>query len=169
MSEVPQTTGGPSAQPEKIEDEAPKRFVEQGPQAILDTQTGIYWLKKDSWQDKGKFLNWHEARDYVETKNMRSVGGFDDWRLPTPDEAKTLFDKTRENPGKGGVTLHLDPAFPEGAFKTMWTTGDTSTRRPRLDLTEGKLLMAEEYSFGSTRLCRKGPVDKGNSSRGRRR
>jgi len=162
MSEVPQTTGGPSAQPEKIEEEAPKRFVPQGPQVLLDTQTGIYWLKKDSWQDKGKFLNWHEARDYAETKNLRIAGGFDDWRLPTPDEAKTLFDESRENPGKGGATLRLDPAFPEGAFKTMWTAGDTSTRRPSLDLTVGKVLMIEEYSFGATRLCRKGPKTTGN-------
>ena len=89
---------------------------------------------------------------------MRSIGGFDDWRLPRAEEAQTLFDETKENPGKGGVNLHLDSAFPEGAFKTMWTTGDTSTRRPRLDLTEGKIIMVEEYSFGAVRPCRKGPA-----------
>jgi len=169
MSEVPQTTGGPAAQPEKVEAEAPGRFIEQGPHTILDTQTGIHWLKKDSWQDKGKFLNWHESRDYTETKNMRSVGGFTDWRLPTQDEAKTLFDASWENPGKGGVILHLPSAFPEGAFKTMWTTGDTSSRQPRLDLTEGKLRMVEEYSFGAARPCRKGPADKNSAARGRQR
>ncbi len=55
-------------------DEGPKRFVEKGPHVIYDTQTGLFWLKKDSWQDKGKFFNWHEARDYADNKNMRKIG-----------------------------------------------------------------------------------------------
>ena len=159
MSEAPLTKAD-DALPEKPEDTEPKRFVGKGPQVILDTETNIYWLKKDSWQDKGKFFNWHEAKDYADTKNLRSIGGFDDWRLPLAEEAQTLFDETKENPGKGGANLHLDLAFPEGAFKTMWVTGDTSTRRPRLDLAEGKVIMVEEYSFGSIRPCRKGPANK---------
>jgi hypothetical protein len=135
--------------------ELPKRFVEKGPMVVYDTQTQIYWLKKDSWQDKSKFLNWHEARDYADAKNMRKIGGFDDWRLPTADEAETLFDQTAENPGKGGVVLRLDKVFPEGAFPSVWLTGDTSTRRPRFSLADGKLAHADEYSFGSVRACRK--------------
>lgn len=150
-------------------DEGPKRFIAQGPMVVLDTKTGLSWMKKDSWQDKGKFFNWHEAKDYAATKNLRSIGGFDDWRLPIQEETQTLFDETKENPGKGGVNLHLDPAFPEGAFKTMWITGDTSTRRPRLDLTEGKVFMVEEYSFGSVRLCRKGPANKNAAKPNRKR
>ena len=159
MSET-QLTKADDALPEKPTDTEPKRFVEKGPQVILDTETNIFWLKKDSWQDKGKFFNWHESKDYADTKNLRSIGGFDDWRLPLAEEAETLFDETKENPGKGGINLRLDTAFPEGAFKSMWLMGDTSTRRPRLDLTEGNVIMVEEYSFGSARLCRKGTVKK---------
>ena len=96
-------------------------------------------MKKDSWQDKGKFFNWHESRDYADTKNMRKIGKFEDWRLPSADETQTLFIKDKEVVGKGGVTLRLDPAFPEGAFKTCWVAGDTSTKRPRFDFSEGKL------------------------------
>ena len=79
MSEAPLTKSD-DALPEKPEDTEPKRFVEESPQVILDTETNIYWLKKDSWQDKSKFFNWHEAKDYADTKNLRSIGGFDDWR-----------------------------------------------------------------------------------------
>ncbi len=139
-------------------DEGPKRFVEKGPHVIYDTQTGLFWLKKDSWQDKGKFFNWHEARDYADNKNMRKIGGFDDWRLPSCAEAKTLFDASKEHPGKGGVALHIDTIFPEGAFKAEWLAGDTSTKRPRFHYVEGKEVYAEEYSFGSVRLCRKDAV-----------
>lgn len=141
-------------------DEGPKRFVEKGPHVVLDTKTGVFWMKKDSWQDKGKFFNWHESCDYTDRKNIRKIGGFDDWRLPSFNEAKTLYDETFSNPGKGGVTLHLDPVFPEGAFKTAWLGGDTSTRRPRFDFSEGKEVFIDEYSFGSVRVCRKAPVQK---------
>ena len=62
--------------------------------------------------------------------------------------------------GKGGVTLHVDPIFPEGAFKVTWLAGDTSTRRPRYDFSEGKEVYVDEYSFGAVRCCRKAPVQK---------
>ena len=141
-------------------DEGPKRFVEKGPHVVLDTKTNVFWLKKDSWQDKGKFFNWHEAVEYSDRKNLRQIGGFDDWRLPFFDEIKTLYDESHDNPGKGGVILHVDPVFPEGAFKVTWLAGDTSTRRPRYDLSDGKEVYVDEYSFGSVRCCRKAPVQK---------
>ena len=167
MSQLPEKQAQP-VDVEKAEDEGPKRFVEKG-QVVHDTETNIYWMKKDSWQDKGKFFNWHESRDYADNKNMRSIGGFNDWRLPVADEAQTLFLKDKEIPGKGGGLLHLDTVFPEGAFKTSWVSGDTSTKRPRFDYVEGKVLWAEEYSFGSVRLCRKGPIPKTSGRQRQRR
>ena len=143
---------------EKV-DEGPKRFVAKGP-VVLDTKTGLTWMKKDSWQEKGKFMNWHEATDYALLKNVRKIGGFDDWRLPFPAEIEGLYDDQFENKGKSGITIHIDPVFPEGAYKTSWVTGDTSTRRPRFDFSLGKMMNAEEYSFGSVRICRKELVRK---------
>ncbi|QPJ65065.1 MAG: DUF1566 domain-containing protein [Candidatus Nitrohelix vancouverensis] len=149
--------------------EAPKRWIEKGPHVIFDTVTKIYWMKKDSWQDKGKFFNWHEARDYTDNKNMRKIGGFNDWRLPNSDEAATLYDESLKNVAKGGGVVHIDGVFPEESFRVQWLTGDTSTRRPRFDYAEGKVLTADEYSFGSVRICRKDPVGKINSQNQRRR
>lgn len=136
----------------------PQRFIEKGPQVVFDTKTKLYWLKKDSWQDKGKFLNWHESRDYADKKNMRKIGGFHDWRLPTHDEAATLFDKSVSNNAKGGHPIHIDAIFPEGSFKDVWLDGDTSTRRPRFEFMEGTVKTADEYSFGATRLVRRDSV-----------
>ena len=135
--------------PQKVErapvkqDVKPKRYVEKGRDVIFDNKTRVYW---------------HEAVEYSDRKNLRKIGGFNDWRLPSEDEVSSLYDESCENPGKGGVILHLDPAFPEGAFKTAWVAGDTSTRRPRFDYSEGKTVNAEEYSFGSVRICRKDQV-----------
>ena len=153
--------------PVKVDD-GPKRFVVKGPHVVLDTKTNIFWLKKDSWQDKGKFFNWHEATEFAERKNIRKTGGFDDWRLPNIEEATSLFDENFEVPGKGGTSLHFDPIFPEGAFKTGWIAGDTSTRRPRFDYSEGKVVSVEEYSFGSVRICRKDKVVRHQSAPQRR-
>lgn len=141
-------------------DEGPKRFVEKGPHVIFDTLAKVYWMKKDSWQDKGRFFNWHEARDYEEMKNIRKIGGFNDWRLPTIIDIETLYDEAYENVGKGGVTIHMDPIFPEGAFRALWLMGDTSTRRPRFDFVDGKRKTVDEYAFGAVRLCRKEPLKK---------
>ena len=143
--------------PEVIE-EGPKRFVEHGPLVIHDTETGLYWLKKDSWQDKGKYFNWYEAKDFAERKNVRKIGGFSDWRLPTSEEAATLYSEERKNTGKTGETVHIDSVFPEGSFKMEWTMADTSTRRPRFDFAQGQIVQADEYAFGSVRIVRKDPV-----------
>jgi len=144
----------------EVASKGPKRFVEKGPHVIYDSVTGVFWHKKDSWQEKGKFYNWHESRDYASNKNARKAGGFNDWRLPTVDEAASLYDEKFNNPGKGGQDLHIDPIFPEGAFKVVWVAGDTSTRRPRFDYVQGKVASADEYSFGAVRICRKDAVRK---------
>ena len=117
-------------------------------------------MKKDSWQEKGRFMNWHEAIDFAELKNVRKIGGFNDWRMPVPMEVEGLFDETLVNKGKSGEIIHIDPIFPEGAFKTTWVTADTSTRRPRFDFAMGKMVNVDEYAFGSVRVCRKEPLRK---------
>ncbi len=149
-------------------DEGPKRFVEKGPWVIHDTKTGLYWLKKDSWQEKQKFFNWHESKEYAQMKNVRKIGGFNDWRMPSTDEATTLFDENLKNVAKGGDEIHIDPVFPEGSFKVQWTMADTSTKRPRFDFTQGKVVHADEYAFGSVRICRKDPVKKDDRRQRRR-
>ena len=147
-------------QTDKLEviEEGPKRFVEPGPLVVQDTVTGLYWLKKDSWQDKGKYFNWYEAKEFAERKNVRKIGGFADWRLPTNDEAATLYGEEMVNTGKTGETVHIDSVFPEGSFKMQWTMADTSTRRPRFDFVQGQIVNADEYAFGSVRICRKDPI-----------
>ena len=141
-----------------VVDEGPKRFVAQGPLVVQDTKTGMYWLKKDSWLDRQKYLNWHESIEFAERKNVRKTGGFSDWRLPTNEEAATLYDEAWKNTSKTGEALYIDSLYSEGSFKMQWTMADTSTRRPRFDYTQGQIASADEYAFGAVRICRKDPV-----------
>lgn len=158
--------------PQKVEqkeiekkEEGPKRFVAKGPLVVYDTKTGLSWLKKDSWQEKGKFMNWHEAKEFAQLKNVRKIGGFDDWRLPVPDEIRELYSEESESKSKGGEIIHIDSIFPEGAFKTCWVTADTSTRRPRFDFSSGQMVTVDEYAFGSVRVCRRDIMSKKNALR----
>ncbi|MBW2086217.1 MAG: DUF1566 domain-containing protein [Deltaproteobacteria bacterium] len=64
------------------------RFVPQGDWAVLDTQTGLFWEVK-TWNNYSQALTWDEARAYC--LNLK-LGGYQDWRLPSPKELKSLFN-----------------------------------------------------------------------------
>jgi hypothetical protein len=61
------------------------------------------------------------------------------------------------NTAKGGEPIHIDKTFPEGSIKVQWVMADTSTKRPRYDYTQGKILQVDEYAFGAVRLVRRDP------------
>ncbi len=52
---------------------------------VKDTNTGLMWAAKDN----GENINWEDAKKYCD--NYRG-GGHTDWRLPTLDELKTIYD-----------------------------------------------------------------------------
>ena len=64
------------------------RFVTTDNETVLDQQTGKIWTLADSEAYTGRKLNYREAKRYAEEAR---VGGFTDWRLPTPRELATLF------------------------------------------------------------------------------
>lgn len=63
-------------------------FVGNGDGTITDTKTGLMWVKKDSFTDLGKCLNWNDSASYV---NSLTTGGYNDWRLPTVKELKEII------------------------------------------------------------------------------
>ena len=54
--------------------------------------------------------------------NEKKIGGHDDWRIPSGQEALTLFDKDKLNKDFKGGDIHLDSIFPPGAGNTTWTS-----------------------------------------------
>lgn len=52
---------------------------------VYDEVSDLIWTASDN----GEMINWMEAREYCE--NL-ALGGYDDWRLPTYDELKALYD-----------------------------------------------------------------------------
>ncbi len=63
-----------------------RKFIAFNNKTVLDTETGLMWADKDNDEP----INWHDAKAYCE--NYRA-GGYDDWRMPTIEELKGLYDK----------------------------------------------------------------------------
>jgi hypothetical protein len=66
-----------------------RRFIAYDDGTVLDTRTNLMWASKDN--DPGLFnqTTWDKAKNYCE--NYRG-GGYTDWRMPTLDELKGLYD-----------------------------------------------------------------------------
>ena len=71
-------------------DKANKQFIKHEDGTVLDTRTNLMWAAKDN----GSRINWADAKSYCE--NYRG-GDYTDWRMPTKDELKFLYDKSLIN------------------------------------------------------------------------
>lgn len=99
------------------------RYIDHGDGTITDRETGFMWTKKDSRADIGKCLNWYDSKIYV--SNLRA-GGYSDWRMPTAEELKTIYEKSKINniayTHNPKLPLHLDSIFADGAAYGLWTS-----------------------------------------------
>ena len=102
------------------EEEVPT-FVDNGDGTVSDTRNNLMWKKSDSFADFGYGITWYEAHDYCESLNEKQFAGFDDWRLASFDDAKTLFSFTKSNFDKDGAEIHIDPAFEPNQGHNTWT------------------------------------------------
>jgi hypothetical protein len=86
--------------------------VVAGAIVVADRATGLTWQKDGS---PGP-LSHDDALAYVRGLAEQRYAGFDDWRLPTLEEAMSLME-----PKKSG-DYYLDPVFERTAATVMWTT-----------------------------------------------
>ncbi len=97
------------------------QFVDNGNQTVSDARHNLMWQKQDSFHKYGYGINWYEANDYIEELNEQKYAGYDDWRLCSFDEARTLFSFTISNRDKDGAEIHIDPVFESGGGHNTWT------------------------------------------------
>jgi hypothetical protein len=62
------------------------RFISNDNGTVLDTRTGLMWAAHDN----GDVATWQEAKKYCE---QYTGGVYKDWRMPTIEELKTLYNK----------------------------------------------------------------------------
>jgi len=107
-----------------IAQSADKRFVNYSDGTTLDNKTGLLWMTQDYWQREAKWVNWYTANEYAQRMNNKDFAGHRDWRLPTPEEAATLYDRRKRNVDKDDDKIFIDSMFPKGAGWGTWTSAE---------------------------------------------
>ena len=97
-----------------------ERFKDNGNDTLTDSKYNLTWFKQDYYQIKGKWCSWKKANRFVEKMNEEKFAGFDDWRLPKPQEARNLYDHESKNSDFNGDIVHIDFMFPEGCGFNYW-------------------------------------------------
>ena len=68
-----------------------ERFVDNGDGTVTDRQLGLMWAKSDNQGD----INWHEALRWIRFTFPSTVPGhYDNWRMPTLAELKSLVTQS---------------------------------------------------------------------------
>lgn len=97
------------------------RYADQGDNTILDTKTGLHWMRfslGQTWNGKAnlteaKRYTWQEAIDAAEAFNQAGgFAGYQDWRVPTIDELKTIVERNK----KPAINHAMFPATPLSLF-----------------------------------------------------
>ncbi len=133
------------------------RFVEGDNDTVIDCSKKLVWLKQDTWQFTGKWMNQLQVKEFAETLNRKRFAGFSNWRLPTANEAKSLFDKNSKNSDNQGKIIFLSELFSSGCGFLCWTSDVRhKVQGVRLSLRKGVTMYDDIYrtSRGSSRLVR---------------
>ncbi len=94
----------------------PNRFVVRSfhrDEVVVDRTTGLMWQQAASPQQ----MVYRLAMEWINSLNKRGFAGFNDWRLPTLEEAMTLME---QSPNPEGV--YIDPIFNSKQRSWMWTS-----------------------------------------------
>ena len=98
------------------------RFLKRDDGTIYDSVTSVTWMANDSFLDLARDVSYSEAEDYVKETNKKKAGGYSDWRIPSIQEASSIFDKEKLNKDSKGGDIFLDSVFPPGAANCTWTS-----------------------------------------------
>ena len=98
------------------------RFLKRDDGTIYDSVTSVTWMANDSFLDLERDVSYSEAEDYVKETNKKKAGGYSDWRIPSIQEASSIFNNEKLNKDSKGGDIFLDSVFPPGAANCTWTS-----------------------------------------------
>ncbi len=110
--------------------------LQQNGEVVFDHTTGLMWQQGDSSES----MMFTEAEKYVRDLNAQRFAGFNDWRLPTLEEAMSLMEREEKADG-----LYIDPVFDRAQW-WIWTA----------DKGSASSCWVVDFDFG---FCSSQPVD----------
>jgi len=86
---------------------ASDRFIDNKDGTITDVTTGLMWAAKDNGVD----IMWDDAKKFCESSR---VGGHADWRMPTVEELRKLYDRSSmlQPQCQDDVQMYITPLIP---------------------------------------------------------
>ena len=79
---------------------------------IVDHLTGLTWQQSGSEKE----IRLEDAKSHIQELNTQNYGGFNDWRLPTLEEAMSLMESKKHDNG-----LYINPVF-DKTQQCIWTS-----------------------------------------------
>ena len=107
-----------------METQQKKRFVDNGDGTVTDLELKLMWKQTDGYQDRGKFQNWYDSREYLLDLNKEKFASYQDWRFPTLDEAQNLYDESSSIRDMDRFEIFIDPCFSPGGAYSTWTSDE---------------------------------------------
>jgi hypothetical protein len=116
-----------------------ERFIDNGNGTVTDRKAQLMWMQNDSYNVVKRFLVFSAAKKFMTKINDESFAGYSDWRIPSKEEAHSLYYREKEKSiqDKYEMDLYIDPVFTEGCGYDTWTSN-----------TRGKIT-AYVFSFAS--------------------
>ncbi len=96
-----------------------ERAEHGGEKLVVDHATGLTWQQAGSAQN----ITFEQAEKYVRDLNQKRFAGYEDWRLPTLEEAMSLMERETKN-----GDLYIAPEF-DKAQRWIWTADQAGTGR----------------------------------------
>jgi len=94
----------------------PPDLTDNGDGTVTDNLTGLMWEQKTTETEQYSFATYSEAASYCEDL---SLGGNDDWRVPTRGEFSTLLNHSRTSPS---LDVTYFPDFTYNASEVYYWT-----------------------------------------------
>ena len=126
-----------------------KRFIDNKDGTISDSKTGLMWVKNDSYLHSGHWINWSEAKAYINDLNKTVFANYFDWKLPTTNELKTLYDAKKVNSAQVGreMKIHIDPLFGKNGSGSLWSANENGRHNAfGVVFNTGDIFSANKYS-----------------------
>ena len=116
-----------------------ERFIDNGDGTVTDRNTQLMWMQDDSYIIFKRFVIYSAAKKFLAKINGDSFAGHSDWRIPSKEEAHSLYYREKEKSiqDKYEMALYIDPVFTERCGYDTWTSN-----------TRGKIT-AYVFSFAS--------------------
>ena len=95
---------------------AGERFTDNGDGTVTDHQLGVMWAKYDNQGD----IDWRGAERWCRWGPPQIIGKYDNWRMPTNEELKSLFVRDKKYKGYESACGQKVKVVPEIELSCGW-------------------------------------------------